>query len=157
MENIQELSYFGLFVATLLAATVIPFCSDVVYLAFLALGHNIWLSLVVATAGNWSGSLITYGIGRAGNLEHIEKWFRVSLKKLEKQQSVVNKYRSWLALLVWLPFIGDVFAVALGFYKINFHKTAAFMLLGKLLRFSVLTAACYFFMDETLSFIQRTI
>jgi membrane protein YqaA with SNARE-associated domain len=154
MENIQELSYVGLFAVTALAATVIPFSSDVVYIAFLAFGHDIFLSLLVATLGNWAGSLITYGIGRAGNLEHIEKWFHISLKKLEKQQSIVDKYRSWLALLVWLPFIGDVFAIALGFYKINFRKTAAFILLGKFLRFSFLSVVYSFFLENSLPSMQ---
>ncbi|MDR0667161.1 MAG: DedA family protein [Prevotellaceae bacterium] len=148
MENIQELSYYGLFLATTLAATIIPFSADVVYIAFLAFGYDIFLSLIVATSGNWIGSLITYGIGRVGNIKHIEKWFRISLKRLEKQQAVVNKYRSWLALFVWLPLIGDVFAIALGFYKINFRKTAAFMLLGKFLRFSFLSVAYYFFTEN---------
>jgi membrane protein YqaA with SNARE-associated domain len=145
MGEISELGYLGLFVATLLASTVIPFSSDALYIAFLAFGHKILPSLALATAGNWIGSLTTYWIGRAGNRERIEKWFHVSLKKLESKRPVIDKYGSWLALLVWLPFIGDVFAVALGFYKIDFRKTASFMLLGKFLRFSLLSAIYYFF------------
>ena len=41
----------------------------------------------------------------------------------------------WLALLTWLPFVGDVFAIALGFYRISPVKSGLFMLLGKFLRF----------------------
>lgn len=40
-----------------------------------------------------------------------------------------------LALLTWLPFIGDIFAIALGFYRVDFRKSALLMLIGKGARF----------------------
>ena len=40
-----------------------------------------------------------------------------------------------LALLTWLPVVGDVFAIALGFYKVDFKKAAVLMLIGKGARF----------------------
>ncbi len=150
MENLQDLGYLGLFLATFLAATIVPFSSDAVFFGFLALGYNVGLSLAVATIGNWTGSLTTYWVGYAGNMQRIEKWFHISLKKLESKRPLVEKYGSWLALLVWVPFIGDLFAVALGFYKVDFKKSAAFMLLGKFLRFVLLCVAFYFFREIVL-------
>jgi membrane protein YqaA with SNARE-associated domain len=42
-----------------------------------------------------------------------------------------------LALLTWVPFVGDVFAVVLGFYRTHFWKTAFWMFVGKSARFIV--------------------
>jgi len=144
MENLQELGYLGLFIVTFLAATVIPFTSDAAFVGFLALGFNMFVTLAVATLGNWTGSITTYWVGRAGNIQRIEKWFKISLTKLESKQPTVEKYGSLLAWLVWLPIVGDLFALALGFYKIDFRKTATFMLFGKFLRFVALCIVFYF-------------
>ena len=75
--------------------------------------------------------------GRIGKWEWIEKWFHVSEEKLLKQKSKIDKYGSWIALITWLPFVGDVFAIGLGFYKLNFAKCAVFMLIGKGARFAI--------------------
>ena len=69
----------------------------------------------------------------------IEKYFHVSREKLEKQRGKINKYGALMAMLCWLPFIGDVFAIGLGFYRINFPKCVIFIFLGKALRFGVWT------------------
>ena len=42
-----------------------------------------------------------------------------------------------LALATWVPFIGDVFAIVLGFYKAPFVQSAVYMLIGKTGRFVV--------------------
>ena len=47
---------WGLFVGTFLAATVVPFSSDVLYVAMLQMTASPWACLAVATAGNWLGS-----------------------------------------------------------------------------------------------------
>ena len=67
--------------------------------------------------------------------EWIERWLHVSREKLERQRHRIDRWGVWLALLTWLPFVGDVFAIALGFYRISPVKSGLFMLLGKFLRF----------------------
>jgi membrane protein YqaA with SNARE-associated domain len=42
-----------------------------------------------------------------------------------------------MALLAWVPIIGDVIAVALGFYKIRPFWTIVLLLVGKFARFMV--------------------
>lgn len=128
---------WGLFIGTFLAATVVPFSSDVLYIAVLQMTANPWACLAVGSLGNWLGSLTTFGIGWLGRWEWIEKWFKVDRAKLEKQKVYIDKYGVWLALLSWVPFIGDVFAIALGFYKTNPWLTALLLLVGKTLRFLV--------------------
>lgn len=131
---------WGLFVGNLLAATVLPFSSDALYIAILAATKQPWSCFFVATAGNWLGSLITYWVGHLGKMEWLEKWFKVKSETLAKQQAYISKYGVWLALIAWVPFIGDVFVIALGFYRTPALPTAVLLLVGKAARFLAWTA-----------------
>lgn len=144
MEWLMDWGYVGLFIGAFLAATVIPFSSDVQLVALLALGADPLIAVSVATIGNWAGGLTSYAIGYAGRWEWIEKWLRVKRETLEKQQGKVARYGSLLALMTWLPIVGDVMAVALGFYKVNFRNTAIFMLIGKCARFIAWAVIFYY-------------
>ncbi|MBQ6069011.1 MAG: DedA family protein [Bacteroidales bacterium] len=131
----QSYGLLGLFLGSFLAATVVPFSSDALYAGVLLAGCPPVYCLLLATLGNWLGGLTSFAIGWIGKWEWIEKWFHVSRKKLEAQHNRISNWGAWLALLTWLPFIGDVFAIALGFYRVSPIKCALFMLLGKFLRF----------------------
>jgi len=135
MEFLLEWGYLGLFVGSFLASTIIPFSSEFLLIALLLAGGNPWTCFAVATAGNGLGSLTCYSLGYLGKWEWIEKWLRVKQEKLEKQQQIIRKWSSLVALFCWLPIVGDVFAVGLGFYRIPFWKTAVLMFVGKALRF----------------------
>lgn len=135
MEWLLDFGYVGLFIGAFLAATIIPFSSDVMLVGLLAAGGDPYTAITVATLGNWLGGLTSYWVGWLGRWEWIEKWLRVSREKLERQREKVSRYGSFLALMTWLPFVGDIMAVALGFYKVNFRNSALFMLIGKGARF----------------------
>ena len=137
MEYFLTWGYLGLFLGAFLAATILPFSSEILVTAMLVAGASPLYVLITATTGNWLGSLSTYGIGWLGKWEWIEKWFKTSHEKIEKQQAKIAKYGSLLAFLVWVPVVGDVFALALGFYKVNFTKCCTFMLIGKFVRFFI--------------------
>ena len=134
MECLQELGYIGLFIGSFLAATVIPFSAEILLIGMLLAGGNPLVTFLVATTGNSLGSLTSYFMGYLGKWEWIEK-LGVKPETLAKQKAKVDKYGSWLALLSWVPFIGDVIAVALGFYRTKFLPAALFMFIGKFGRF----------------------
>lgn len=142
MEWLVEYGYIGLFIGAFIAATIVPFSSDVLLVGILVAGGNPYIAVPVATVGNWLGGLTSYWVGWLGKWEWIQKWTRVSREKLLRQKEKIDKYGSWLALLSWLPFIGDVFAVALGFYKVDFKRSAFFMFVGKAAKF-VMWAVLY--------------
>ncbi|MBQ0124340.1 MAG: DedA family protein [Bacteroidales bacterium] len=139
MPGLENLGLWGLFIGTFLAATVVPFSSDALYVAILAMTKDPVGCLVVGTLGNWLGSLSTYWIGWLGKWEWMEKYFKVKRETLEKQKHYVDKYGVWLGLLCWVPIIGDVFAIALGFYHAKPFYCAITMLIGKFLRFLLWT------------------
>ncbi|MEA5004916.1 MAG: YqaA family protein [Rikenellaceae bacterium] len=152
MELLSHLGLIGLFLGCFLAATVVPFSSDFLMVGVLIAGFNPVVAIVVATAGNWLGGLTSYYIGFIGKWDWIEKWFRVKEDTLLKQKRNIDKYGSLLAFLTWLPIIGDVFAVTLGFYKVNFTKSAIFMLIGKGARFAFWALLYHYFGEHVLDF-----
>lgn len=137
MEWLDGLGLPGLFIGTFLAATILPFSSDAVYLAVLAATKQPIACLIVGTLGNWLGSVVTYWIGWIGKWEWIKKWFKVKRETLLKQKAKIDKYGVWLSLIAWVPIIGDVIAIALGFYKTHPAATMFLLLVGKFFRFLI--------------------
>lgn len=136
IDILNNLGYLGLFLGAFLAATIVPFSSDFLVIGALAANGSPIIIFFTATAGNWMGGLTSYWLGWLGKWEWLERWFGITREKLERHQDKIDKYRVFIALVTWLPFVGDLFAVALGFYKINFFKSAFFMLIGKAARFA---------------------
>ena len=98
MTGLENLGLLGLFIGTFMAATILPFSSDALYLAILAATGDTAGCLIVGTLGNWLGSVLTYWIGWIGKWEWIEKWFKVKPDTLRKQKHYVDKYGVCLAL-----------------------------------------------------------
>lgn len=135
MEWLEGLGLLGLFIGTFLAATILPFSTDALYLAILAATGDPVNCLIVGTLGNWLGSVVSFGIGWIARWEWIEKWFKVKAETLEKQKKRIDRYGVWLALFAWVPLIGDIIAIALGFYKTRPVWTISLLLVGKFTRF----------------------
>lgn len=137
MESLAEWGYIGLFIGSFLASTVIPLSASALFIAVLLAGGKLGICIACATIGNWLGGLTSYLIGWIGNIEHIEKWFKTDISKLQAQLPKIERWGSLLAFFTWLPIVGDVFAIALGFYRINWKRCAVLMLIGRFLRFVV--------------------
>ena len=134
MNWLLDLGYFGLFIGSFLASTVVPFSADVLLVGMLVADGSPWAVITIATTGNFLGGLTSYGIGRMGKWEWIEK-LGAKPESIAKHKAKIDKYGAWVALLSWVPFIGDVLAIALGFFRVKFVPSALFMLLGKFGRF----------------------
>ncbi len=145
IEWLAQYGYIGLFFGAMLAATIIPMSSDLLIVALLATGADPVVAVIAATLGNFIGGLTSYGLGWLGKWEWIEKWFRLTKEKLEKQQGRVLKYGAGVAFFSWLPFVGDLLLIALGFYRIDFRKTLIFMFAGRAMRFVAWGVAYHYF------------
>lgn len=139
MFGLEELGLAGLFIGTFLAATILPFSSDALYAGALLAGLPPVAVLLTGTLGNWLGGVTTYYLGRLAKWEWVERVFKVKPETLEKQHRIIKKYGVWTALIVWVPFVGDVVALALGFYKCPAIWSLLLMLIGKMGRFAIWT------------------
>lgn len=135
MVGLESLGLWGLFLGAFLAATIVPFSSDALYLAVLIATKDPLGCFLYGTIGNWLGGITTYWIGWLGRWEWIERWFKVKHETLEKQKVKIDKYGVWMALLSWVPIVGDVIVIALGFYKTRPLWTIILLLVGKAGRF----------------------
>ena len=154
MDWLVEFGYFGLFIGTFLAGTILPLSSDVIMIGVLSLGGNPWLCLLSATLGSWSGTMLTYGMGWLGKWDWIERWFKVKKERLDRQKKKIDRYGVWIAFFSWLPVVGAIFTLTLGFYKVKPKLVALFILAGCFVRFLVWTLLYIFYADRFIEIIS---
>ncbi len=130
-----EWGYWGLFLASFLAATIIPFSSEAIVALMLAGPFSKTGILVAATAGNWLGGASGYALGYLARWEWIEKHLRIERARVYSWKLRIERFGSVLAFLCWLPGVGDILAVALGVFRISLFKVMFWMLVGKFLRY----------------------
>jgi membrane protein YqaA with SNARE-associated domain len=131
-----ELGYLGLFITCFLAATILPIASEVFLITMLAAKYDPLSCLFIASSGNTLGSYLNFGIGYIGNPEWLKK-LHVKQKTIESWKASIQKYGVWLALLSWLPIVGDIIGIALGFFRANIFWSFIFMAIGKFIRYLV--------------------
>ncbi len=136
-EGLFEYSLWGLFLASFLAATVVPFSSEALLSVLIATGTDVTTAILVATAGNWLGGLSSFAIGYLGKWEWIEKYLRVKRETIEKWHDRLYKRGAVFAFFSWLPAVGDVFSVGLGLLRANIIITALSMLAGRFIRYLI--------------------
>lgn len=132
------MSYLGLFLSALVAATLLPAQSEVVLAGLLALGEQpVWALIAVATAGNVLGSVINWVLGRY--IEHFRdrRWFPVRGSQLDRIQRMYHRWGRWSLLLSWAPFIGDPLTVIAGVLREPLWSFVLIVLVAKLGRYLV--------------------
>jgi membrane protein YqaA with SNARE-associated domain len=128
MDN--ALTLWGLFIASFLAATLLPGGSEAVLFGVLKLDPGqYWPALVVATTGNTLGGMSSYLIGRI-----------IPQRQELKALRWIQRYGSAALLLAWVPVIGDPLCVAAGWMRVNPWLSTLFMALGKFARYLVIAA-----------------
>jgi membrane protein YqaA with SNARE-associated domain len=138
LEFLITYGYIGLFIACFLAATILPFSSDIVFGALILDGRLDPIAcLIVATIGNWLGGMVNYYLGLLGKIEWIEKYLRVKKEKIDRMQKWLHGKGAYISFFSFLPGIGDLIALALGFMRVRPLPVAISMLAGKLARYFV--------------------
>lgn len=134
--------YAGMFLAAFLAASILPFNSELVIVALFKMGLGFGPLLFWAALGNTLGGLLNYGIGLLGKEEWITKYAKVPPDKLQRGMAYVKRYGWWAGLLSWVPIIGDLITVALGYLRVNVALSVASMTIGKTARYWLILLAC---------------
>jgi membrane protein YqaA with SNARE-associated domain len=138
-----EYGYLGLFLASFLAATILPVASELFLTSMFLLGYEPLACVMVATTGNTLGAWLNYGIGYLGKPEWLQK-LGAQQAAIDRWQTRIHQYGSWMALLCWVPVIGDVIGIALGFFRAPWLPTFILMGVGKLFRYLLVWAGYYF-------------
>jgi membrane protein YqaA with SNARE-associated domain len=136
--------YAGLFWASFLAATILPFQSEVVLFGMLLTHHYAWWLLVlVASLGNILGSVVNYGLGRGlAAFEH-RCWFPVKRAKIARAEAWYHAYGRWSLLLSWVPLIGDPLTIVAGVLRESFPVFLLLVSIAKVARYFAVAAISY--------------
>lgn len=138
-----ELGYFGIFLATFIASTLLPAPSELILVLAFENNFNVYLVILIATVGNVLGSLTNYYIGYFSNSKKLIKRFKLNQSKIDNWEVKSKKYGYWLGLLAWVPFIGDPLMGILGFLKVKIIPLTLTITIGKLARY-IIVAIIYF-------------
>jgi membrane protein YqaA with SNARE-associated domain len=133
-----DFGYIGLFFASFLSATIVPFSSEAYLSIMIYADYNIFLSVIFATLGNTLGGTTGYFLGKLGKWDLIEKYLKIKKSKIESFRQKHSTKGSFFAFFSWLPFVGDFIPVFLGIMRINIFKVTFYMMLGKLLRYIII-------------------
>lgn len=135
LDGLAEYGYWGLLLASFLAATVLPFSSEVVFAALIAAGLDLWTLIIYATIGNAAGGATCYYLGKLGKVEWLEKWFKIKKEKIDNTINLLHGKGALMGFFGFMPGIGDPFLVALGYMRANAPIVMISMTIGKFLRY----------------------
>ena len=128
--------YLSIFFVSFLAATIVPFSSEVGLASVLSLGiYNNILLLIFASFGNILGSCINWLLGIFSRKFEKKKWFPFDKKKIVKASSWFEKYGKWSLLFSWVPIVGDPITFVAGTMRTNFIIFLLLVSIGKILRY----------------------
>jgi len=113
----EECGLLGLFFSAFLAATILPFSSEVALVAAVELGVPSGDALLYASLGNCLAVLVNFSLGL-----FLYKLMHRRIQKSEtgkKAYSLAHRYGYLSLLLTPLPIIGDPITIAAGLMRLN--------------------------------------
>jgi membrane protein YqaA with SNARE-associated domain len=134
---LPEYGLSTLFVAAFISATLLPVGSEPALVGLLMLNPDLfWSAVFVATAGNTLGGMFDWWLGYGAH-KVADKYSHSSahLKALD----VLEKLGPKACLLAWLPIVGDPLCAVAGWLRMPFWPCVGYMLVGKFLRYLVMT------------------
>ena len=138
------LDYLALFVSAFVAATFLPFYSELVLAGLLIAGRDPLLLWCAATFGNTLGAVVNWWIG-----VRLENWRRARgspgwLKRLRLDDAQIGRAQAWFSrygrtslLLAWAPVGGDALTFYAGLMRVRLLPFLILVGAGKALRFAV--------------------
>ncbi|MCA2013022.1 DedA family protein [Cereibacter sphaeroides] len=104
----------GLFAAAFVAATVLPFQSEIIFAGLQVAGMApVWLLVVVASIGNTLGTYVNYWLGWRLETAGGHRWLKIPDDKFARARRWWDRWGVWMLLASWLP-IGDLTTVIAG-------------------------------------------
>lgn len=128
-------SYLLLFGASFLAATILPFSSEVILFSMLQQGFSPYWLVVIAAIGNTLGSCVNWWLGRSLLKFQHQRWFYFSPQQVETAQQRFQRYGLWSLLFAWVPIGGDALTLIAGIMRVRFSIFLLLVGIGKTARY----------------------
>jgi len=131
--------YLSLFLISFLAATILPFSSELTLAGLMVTSnYDNLLLLIVASLGNILGSVVNWILGFYSRNLSKKKWFLLKDEKIEKSSRWFKKFGKWSLLFAWVPFIGDPLTLAAGLLRVRFIEFFILVTMGKVSRYLII-------------------
>ena len=128
-------SYLLLFLSAFLAATILPFYSEVVLFALIRQGESALVLISVASLGNTLGAAVNWYLGRFLLKYQDRSWFYFKKDQVAKMQYWFQRYGVWSLLFAWMPLGGDALTFIAGVMKVRFWLFLLLVGIGKTMRY----------------------
>jgi len=136
--SLPEIGLPSVFIISFVSATLLPMGSEPAVYGMITLRPELfWETVLVATAGNTLGGMVDYWMGYGAH----QAVSPDNPKTHNKALAWLEKYGAKTCLLAWLPIIGDPLCAVAGWLRLPFWQCAAYMAIGKFLRYVVMTSA----------------
>jgi membrane protein YqaA with SNARE-associated domain len=130
--------YLSLFTISFLAATILPFSSELTLAGLIATSnYDNLLLLIIASLGNVLGSVVNWALGFYSRNFTTKKWFPFKETQMERSSVWFRKFGKWSLLFAWFPIIGDPLTLVAGLLKIRFIDFIILVAIGKVSRYLV--------------------
>ena len=128
--------YLSLFIISFLAATILPFSSELTLAGLVATSnYDNLLLLIVASLGNVLGSVVNWILGFYSRKLSKKKWFPIKNEQIENSSKWFSKFGKWSLLFAWVPVIGDPLTLAAGLLRVKFIEFVILVTIGKFSRY----------------------
>lgn len=129
------ISYLLLFGSAFLAATILPFSSELLLFAMLRDGGDPLLLVIIATLGNTLGAVVNWLLGVYLLRFQDRRWFYFSRDQIARAQRWYRRYGFWSLLFAWMPLGGDALTLIAGIMKLRLWLFLVLVGSGKGLRY----------------------
>ena len=128
--------YLSLFIISFLAATILPFSSELTLAGLMATSnYDNSLLLIIASLGNVLGSVVNWILGFYSRNLSKKKWFPFKDEQIESSSKWFKKFGKLSLLFAWVPFIGDPLTLAAGLFRVKFIEFVILVTIGKFSRY----------------------
>ena len=130
--------YLSLFTISFLAATILPFSSELTLVGLIATSNydDLFL-LIVASFGNVLGSVVNWALGFYSRNLTRKKWFPFKERQIERSSAWFREFGKWSLLFVWIPIIGDPLTLVAGLLRVRFLDFIILVAIGKVSRYLI--------------------
>ena len=131
--------YLSLLFISFLAATILPFSSELTFAGLISTSnYDNLLLLVFASFGNVLGSVFNWGLGFYARNLTIKKWFPFKETQIERSSKWFSKFGKWSLLFAWVPIVGDPLTFVAGLLRVRFFDFIILVAIGKVSRYLVI-------------------
>ena len=130
--------YLSLFAISFLAATILPFSSELTLAGLIATSdYDNLLLLIVASFGNILGSIVNWALGSYSRNLTTKKWFPFKETQIERSSKWFRKFGKWSLLFAWVPVVGDPLTLVAGILRVKFIDFIILVAIGKVSRYLI--------------------